>query len=220
MPFMSFYDPESDLMFVEEMLPDIESFIAEKKKKVDDNFNDWKSENTNEEDINPDWYSFMEDGFVDQMYMADIMEENILNGIALTLGTIFERHVSAVIRQLGKKIDGFVMNERHTYSMKEFKGVLNKSGFINAHHFSSELQNQFKIYMEIRNCIAHKEGYYYEANKEIRDYLLNNESLFKLDKGPEKFSVKDTYIQQVIGDIRKLFKLILYDDKRNPVSPF
>ena len=217
---MSFHDPESDLMFVEEMLPDMELFIAEKKKKVEDNYNDWKSENTKEEDTNSEWYSFMEDSFVDQMYMADIMEENILNGIALTIGTIFERHVSAVIRQLGTKIDGFVMNERHTYSMKEFKTVLRDSGFVNAHHFSPAIQNRFKIYMEIRNCIAHKDGYYYEASKEIRDYLLNNQNYFKLEKGPEKFSVKNTYIQQLIGDIRKLFKLILYDDKGYPASPF
>ena len=102
MTYTSWLDPNMfDFLHIEELLQELEKFIEGKEKKVDKDWKKWLNEGGKQEDekkhpLEPS----IEDMFVDERFMVSELEKNLMNGLAITVNTIFELHVIAPANQI------------------------------------------------------------------------------------------------------------------------
>ena len=210
MSFASYLDPSFiDFEIIERTLKDIENLIPSRRVEVERDFKKWELENKVEKKVNEEWYQAMEDSFVDEMFFVSELERNLLNGLAVTLNTIFERHVSLFVREISKNVTSVTHNERCTYNMKVFKDILHKGNHPNFEKINTEMWKRLSMYTKIRNRIGHHEGYITEKGG-IMDFVNSNMKLFVLDVNLQKITVKGEYIRKVLGDYKYFFRLLAY----------
>lgn len=220
----SYLDP-SDLKLkcLELTLKEVECLILEIKHDLEIKFKKWEKENKNLKKSNKELYLHQEDNYLEiKMYEIPEIEKNLLNGIAVTLHTIFENCVNLSVREMSKREPSIDYREKCNYKMKDFKNFLNKVNHPNRNEFKEDLLSRLEIYKEIRHCVAHREGDLLpEGTKktvDIRPFILENQELFNR-RSPFfwNISVKGDYIRFVMEDLKVFFRLLLYTKNGNVI---
>ncbi len=211
MPFASWLDPNMfELFYMEKFLQDLERFIEGKEKKVDKDWDKWLSEGGKQEDQKKDPIEpSMEDMFIDERFIVSELEKNLMNGLAITINTIFEFHVRLFVREMSKKEASIKYNDKHTYKMNEFVKFMKKTGHPNFKSMDKGLLKRLRIYTDIRNCLVHNQGNV-SVNSIIKSFVLKNKDLFKKHHQLWIIGVNGLYIRKVISDLNVFFKKVAY----------
>ena len=212
MPKYSYLDPTIELEFTERMLNDIKELIANKREGVKSDFSSWERKNRKLKNENTEWYQWQEDSFVDEMFFVSELEKNLLNGLAISINTIFERHVSIIIRESKKISDKKDYNDRHTYKIEELKKTLIEINHPNIKIIDSKLISRLRCYIDVRNILVHREGSVSESDRIIKAFIKTNRNLFVIKETPFGISVTDGYIKKALDDIKNFFRLLLYEN--------
>lgn len=211
MTYTSWLDPNMfDFLHIEELLQELEKFIEGKEKKVDKDWKKWLNEGGKQEDekkhpLEPS----IEDMFVDERFMVSELEKNLMNGLAITVNTIFELHVRLFVREMSKKEVSIQYSDRHTYKMDEFVKIMKKARHPNFKNMDKGLLKRLRIYTDIRNCLVHNQGHV-SVNNIIKPFVLKNKDLFAKHGHLWIISVNGLYIRKVINDLRAFFKKVAY----------
>lgn len=214
MPVASWLDPNIfHLLHVEELLQELEKFVEDKERKVSEDWDKWlkeggKQEETKRHPLEPS----VEDFFIDEKFFVSELEKNLLNGLAITLNTIFEVHVRLFVREMSKEKISVKYKDRHAYKMDEFIKIMKKSGHPNSKTMDQVLLKRLRVYTDIRNCLVHNEGHV-SVNSVVRPFVKKNKDLFVKHHQLWIISVNGLYIRKVISDLRVFFKKVAYTEK-------
>ncbi len=209
MPYLSYLDPTIDLEFALRFLKDIEILVDERTDEVKKEFNKWQKENQDKKD--EEFYQWREDYYVDEFFFVTEVKRNLLNGLAVTLNTILERHIGFFIREIRKKEKLKKSKEKPQSRIDKFHKILKVTKHPNQAEISLDLWNRLEVYTKIRDCIIHAEGVVDDNNLVVRLFVKNNKDLFVLNQSIWEISVTDKYITEMIEDIKKLFQLLAYN---------
>ncbi|MDP1710064.1 MAG: hypothetical protein Q8L28_00385 [bacterium] len=207
-PF-SFLDPSFNIDYVMRILEDIENLVDIKNKKLDKDFREWESENEANKETNEEYYYAMEGNFIDESYFISELEANLLNGLSVTINTVFETHVRYFIREMSKMESSINYDDKHTYKMSELIVAMDTAKHPNMEKIGQPLLGRLRAYTNIRNCIVHHEGIVPRRDF-ARTFISDNRGLFNLDEPLWKISVKGDFIRKVIEDLKFFFRLLAY----------
>lgn len=206
----SLLDPSIlDFFTIKSILEDIENLVEAKKRAVEKDFKEFEKKHKVRHQ-GEEWYLWQEARYVDEIFIVSELESNLLNGLAVTVNTIFERHVGFFVREISKTDPSIKFDEKHTYKMYEIEDLLEKTKHPNRKDFSKDLQSKLRIYTDIRNSIIHQEGTI-KSKGTIKSFVTQNASLFKI-KNKELWiiSVNAKYIREVLKIHKYFFRLLFY----------
>lgn len=216
MSYISFLDPFFDFETIEQLLSEIETLIVVKNKQLEENWEAWLKNNKQQKTENTDYYDHIETTFQNENFLIAEFERNLLNGVTLTLGTVFERHVGFMAREIGRNYPE-VYNPKKRLIMRNFSVWLPKflkdSNHPNALHVESELLERLQTYVNIRNILVHHDGFVDDEDKDVRKFVKANPDLISINNEQLwKITVKYEYIRNMIKDQKNFFKVIFYTD--------
>jgi hypothetical protein len=209
MHLLSYLDPVMDLEYVERFLVDIQNFLETKDQEVEKSFKEWDEGAKKDKKLNEEYYQNVVDLYVDEAFFVSELQKNLLNGLAVTINSVFERHLSFFVISMAKIDSRIKYRETHTYHMDEFFKMLKQVKHPNVDKLDQKLLKRLQMYMEIRNCIVHKGGYISEKST-LRPFVSSNKNLF--DNRTWHIGIKAFYIKLVLEDLKEFFKLLAYYD--------
>lgn len=218
MGYFSFLDPELRLEIIAETIDLTSSFFDRRIQELTSDYQMWEKENTHMRSEQNEWYESLIDSYQDRIYVLNEIKKVFLNGLAISVNTIFERNIQSMVRAMSEKFENISYKERHTYRKKEVKNFLKQIDHPNYCLIEDALWSRLWLYSKFRNCIVHHEGYFDKKDKEVKYFMRDYPDLLKVENEQLSiFAVTERYLDFVVNDIKSFFHLALYNNDGNVI---
>lgn len=204
---ISYLDPVFEIEIIERSLREINILIESNKSQLEQYYKEETSKAKTQEEG-----SWIVDMCADEGFIIAELEKTFISSLAITLNSIFERHISLIIRDISSSNSTIIYNLSYTYSIKQLKPILRKIKHPNLAQLDKNLLDRLGIYSEIRNSLVHNDGSIKKDKSHLMPYLKNNPNLFDLNIDLWKVSLKPAYLEQSLKDIKIFFKQLIYLD--------
>lgn len=204
---ISYLDPVFEIEIIERSLREISILIESNKSQLEQYYKEATAIAKSQEEG-----SWIVDMCADEGFTIGELEKILINGLLITLNSIFERHMSLIVREISKDNNKVVHNPYHTYSVKYLKSLLKKINHPNSTSIDKDLFRRLSIYTDIRNTLVHHDGSIKYNGSHLKPYIKDNPDFFDFDIYLSKVSIKPAYIKQVLEDMKVFFRKVIYED--------
>lgn len=222
MPYFSYFDPFFDFETLEKMLEEIELLIAGKNEALEHRWNLWTKKKESEEIIDMQEAEHVETYLENEQYTVSELETNFLNGVAITLNSVFERQIGLIARKINEKTPHLAYNPKREHKVGKFrtwfKHFLKESAHPNLDKIEQQLFDDLQMYVKIRNILAHNGGFVEDDKRDIWHFVETHSGYFTiLNEQLRQISVKPEYLKKVMKDQKRFFKLVCYGESGNVI---